>query len=236
MHVCVIGAGYLGLVTGVCLAHIGHQVICVDNNQETVKRMQAGQSPIVEPGLSELMQGAIADQRIEFTTDLAAGVIHGDILLIAGMSHEPIAEQDTHELENIAWRIGSHLQGDYKIIVNKLTQAQVTGNRLRMMVLDGMLEQQQALVPVGVNTDTTLNMVDFDVVSHPEFLRQGSAVHDMFNPDRIVLEGNSSRAIAVMQQLYAPIISREYAENKTLPTVPVLVTDLSFVGKQVICS
>ncbi len=236
MHVCVIGAGYMGLVTGVCLAHIGHHVICVDNNGETVQEMQSGQSPIVEPGLSELMQKAIADQRLQFTTNLSAGIAHGDILLITGMSSEPMAEQDTHGLETIAWRIGLHLKGDYKVIVNKLTQPQVADNRLRMMVLDGMLEQHQALPAIGIHTDTTLNMVDFDVISHPEFLRQGSAVHDMFNPDRIVLEGSSSRAISMVQKLYGPIISREYAEKKNLPTVPVLVTDLSYVGKPVIYS
>jgi len=96
MRVCVIGTGYVGLVTGVCLAHIGHQVICVDNNEEKVKLMQAGQSPIFEPGLSEIMQNAIQSQNIEFTTDIAKGVEHGEILFIAvGTPPLPTGESDT---------------------------------------------------------------------------------------------------------------------------------------------
>ena len=237
MRVCVIGAGYMGLVTGVCLAHIGHEVICVDNHGETVKLMRAGQSPIFEPGLSELMQAEIAAQRIKFTLDLATGIAHGDILFITtDTPHQPTTESDTRYVETIAWRIGTHLKGDYKVIVNKSTKPIGSGDRMRMMVLDGIAERQQALAPAGVSADTTLNMVDFDVVNHLEFLRSGSVVYDIFNPDRIVLEGNSSRAIALIQQLYAPIISREFAEDKSLPTVPVLVTDLSFVGKQTLCS
>ena len=237
MRVCVIGAGSMGLVTGVCLAHIGHEVICVDNHEEKVKLIQTGQPPIFEPGLSELLQMAIAAQRLEFTTDLAAGVVHGDILLItADTPPPPTDDSPTPYVEAIAQRIGTHLNGDYKVIVNKSTTPIDSDGRVRMRVLDGIAEQQQAMAPICVNTETTLNMVDFDVISHPESLRQGSAVHDMLNPDRIVLEGNSARAIAKMQQLYAPIISREFAADKSLPTVPVLVTNLSYVDEQILCS
>ncbi len=226
MRVCVIGTGYVGLVTGVCLAHIGHHVICVDNNEEKVKLMQSGQSPIFEPGLSELMQSAIQDQNIEFTTDLAAGVSHGEILFIAvGTPPLPTGESDTRYVEAVARGIGEHLNGGYKVVVNKSTVPIGSGDWVRMIVLDGIAERQKSLVTAGGGVSEL--DADFDVVSNPEFLREGSAVLDTFNPDRIVLGGNSSRAIAMMKELYAPIVSREFAEDKSLPTVPVVVTDLS---------
>lgn len=227
MRVCVIGTGYVGLVTGVCLAHIGHEVICVDNNEEKVKLMQAGQSPIFEPGLSELMQEAIQGQRIQFTTDLGAGVKHGDILFIAvGTPPLPTGESDTRYVEAVAKGIGEHLNGGYKVIVNKSTVPIGSGDWVRRIVLDGVAERQQALVGSGGGVATEIEAA-FDVVSNPEFLREGCAVYDTFNPDRIVLGSNNPRAIAMMKELYAPIVSREYAEDKSLPTVPVLVTDLS---------
>lgn len=227
MRVCVIGTGYVGLVTGVCLAHIGHDVICVDNNEEKVKLMQAGQSPIFEPGLSELMQESIQSERIHFTTDLAAGVTHGDILFIAvGTPPLPTGESDTRYVEAVARGIGEHLNGGYKVIVNKSTVPIGSGDWVRMIVLDGVAERQKALVAAGSSTITEI-AADFDLVSNPEFLREGSAVYDTFNPDRIVLGSSSQRAISMMKELYAPIVSREFAEEKSLPTVPVLVTDLS---------
>jgi UDPglucose 6-dehydrogenase len=228
MRVCVIGTGYVGLVTGVCLAHIGHQVICVDNNEEKVKLMQSGQSPIYEPGLSELMQQAIASQHIQFTSDLAAGVAHGDILFIAvGTPALPTGESDTRYVEAVAKGIGSHLNGGYKVIVNKSTVPIGSGDWVRMIVLDGVAERQKELVPAGGSIHPETISADFDVVSNPEFLREGSAVYDTFNPDRIVLGSNAPKAIAMMKELYAPIVSREFAADSSLPSVPVVVTDLS---------
>ena len=228
MRVCVIGTGYVGLVTGVCLAHIGHQVICVDNNEEKVKLMQAGQSPIFEPGLSELMQEAIQSQRIEFTADIAAGVEHGEVLFIAvGTPPLPTGESDTRYVEAVARSIGAHLNGGYKVIVNKSTVPIGSGDWVRMIVLDGILERQKTLVTAGGGNQSPEIHADFDVVSNPEFLREGCAIYDTFNPDRIVLGSNSPKAIAMMKELYAPIVSRESAENQLLPTVPVVVTDLS---------
>jgi UDPglucose 6-dehydrogenase len=227
MRVCVIGTGYVGLVTGVCLAHIGHHVICVDNNEEKVKLMQSGQSPIYEPGLSELMQGCITENRIEFTSDLAAGVQHGEVLFIAvGTPPLPTGESDTRYVEAVARGIGSHLTPDaYKVIVNKSTVPIGSGDWVRMIVLDGAVERQKSLVPSGGQLSPS--SLKFDVVSNPEFLREGSAVFDTFNPDRIVLGSNSDRAIAMMKDLYAPIVSRQFADNQSLPTVPVVVTDLN---------
>ncbi len=228
MRVCVIGTGYVGLVTGVCLAHIGHNVICVDNNEEKVKLMKSGQSPIFEPGLSELMQSSIQAGRIEFTTDLAAGVDHGEILFIAvGTPPLPTGESDTRYVEAVARGIGANLHKGYKVIVNKSTVPIGSGDWVRMIVLDGMAERQKTLVGAGGGSEAPAIEAQFDVVSNPEFLREGSAVYDTFNPDRIVLGSNSSRAIALMQELYTPIVERQYAEEKALPPVPVVVTDLS---------
>ncbi|MEH2000176.1 MAG: UDP-glucose/GDP-mannose dehydrogenase family protein [Nostoc sp.] len=231
MRVCVIGTGYVGLVTGACLAHIGHDVICVDNNEEKVKLMKSGQSPIFEPGLSEIIQSAIQTEKIHFTSDLAAGVSHGEILFIAvGTPPLPTGESDTRYVEAVARGIGENLNGGYKVIVNKSTVPIGSGDWVRMLVLDGIAERQKTLIPAGgVPSDDKLPEVaaQFDVISNPEFLREGSAVHDTFNPDRIVLGGNSQRAVALMQQLYAPIVERKYAEDQSLPPVPILATDLS---------
>lgn len=228
MRVCVIGTGYVGLVTGVCLAHVGHDVICVDNNEEKVKVMRGGQSPIFEPGLSELMQKAIESNRIQFTTDLAAGVEHGEILFIAvGTPPLPTGESDTRYVEAVARGIGSHLNGGYKVVVNKSTVPIGSGDWVRMIILDGVTERQKSLVAAGdVSSDSGFEPA-FDVVSNPEFLREGSAVFDTFNPDRIVLGSNSQKAIAMMKDLYAPIVSRQFADDQSLPTVPVVVTDLN---------
>ena len=215
MRVCVIGTGYVGLVTGVCLAQIGHHVICVDNNTAKVALMQSGESPIFEPGLTEIMHSAIKSGLLEFTADLAAGVNHGEILFIAvGTPALPTGESDTRYVEAVARGIGNHLNGSYKVIVNKSTVPIGSGDWVRRIVIDGVLERHEEIA-------------GFDVVSNPEFLREGSAVYDTFNPDRIVLGSNSQRAIDLMQQLYAPIIDRKFAADPSLPAVPVVVTDLS---------
>ena len=227
MRVCVIGTGYVGLVTGVCLSHIGHEVICIDNNAEKVKLMQSGQSPIFEPGLSELMQSSMEAGRLTFTTDLGAGVSHGDILFIAvGTPPLPTGESDTRYVEAVARGIGEHLNGGYKVIVNKSTVPIGSGDWVRMIVMDGMAERQQVPVGAGAPVDKP-ETPPFDVVSNPEFLREGSAVYDTFNPDRIVLGGSNPKAIAMMKELYEPIVERTFADDQDAPKVPILVTDLS---------
>ncbi|MBW4451146.1 MAG: UDP-glucose/GDP-mannose dehydrogenase family protein [Spirirestis rafaelensis WJT71-NPBG6] len=231
MRVCVIGTGYVGLVTGACLAHIGHQVICVDNNEEKVKLMKAGRSPIFEPGLSEIMQSAIESGNIEFTTDLGAGVTHGEILFIAvGTPPLPTGESDTRYVEAVARGIGTHLNGGYKVLVNKSTVPIGSGDWVRMIVVDGVAERQKVLVTAGgtSNGEAVLEKLPaFDVVSNPEFLREGSAVYDTFNPDRIVLGSNNPKAIAMMKELYAPIVERKFAADQSLPPVPIVVTDIN---------
>lgn len=231
MRVCVIGTGYVGLVTGVCLAHIGHEVICIDNNEEKVKLMKSGQSPIYEPGLSELMKSSTEAGKLEFSSDLAAGVSHGEILFIAvGTPALPTGESDTRYVEAVARGIGAHLNGGYKVIVNKSTVPIGSGDWVRRIVLDGVAERKKSLVTAGGGTVSEKGseiVADFDVVSNPEFLREGSAVYDTFNPDRIVLGSNSPKAIAMMKELYTPLVTREFAEDKSLPPVPVVETDLS---------
>ena len=223
MRVCVIGTGYVGLVTGVCLAHIGHQVICVDNNEEKVKLMKSGQSPIYEPGLSELMQSATEAGRLEFTADLGLGVKHGEILFVAvGTPPLPTGESDTRYVEAVARGIGAHLDSGFRVIVNKSTVPIGSGDWVRRIVLDGLADRQMSEEATGNGSD-----VNFEVISNPEFLREGSAIYDTFNPDRIVLGGNNEKAIAMMQELYLPIVDRKFSEDSSLPPVPVVVTDLS---------
>lgn len=230
MRVCVIGTGYVGLVTGVCLAHIGHDVMCIDVNEEKVKLMQSGQSPIFEPGLSELMKSSMAAGHLQFSTDLKQGVEHGEILFIAvGTPALPNGESDTRYVEAVAKGIGSHLNGGYKVIVNKSTVPIGSGDWVRMIVLDGVAEQQSVPVPAGGVPEVSHpeGIADFDVVSNPEFLREGSAIYDTFNPDRIVLGSNSPRAVEMMKDLYAPIVAGGYREQPGGEPVPVVVTDLS---------
>lgn len=226
MNVCVIGTGYVGLVTGVCLAHIGHQVMCIDNDAAKVALMQSGRSPIYEPGLDALMRSSMADQRLQFSTDLKAGVEHGEVLFIAvGTPALPTGESDTRAVEAVAHGIGCHLTGSYKVIVNKSTVPIGSGNWVRQIVLD-------ALSARNAGSDARALAQSFEVVSNPEFLREGSAVYDTFNPNRIVLGSSSQRAIATMQRLYGPLIRRQgadpdAAEGQDLTPVPVVVTDLA---------
>jgi UDPglucose 6-dehydrogenase len=224
MRVCTIGTGYVGLVTGACLAHIGHDVVCVDNNQAKVELMQSGQSPIYEPGLSEIMQSAMAAGKLRFTTDLAFGVEHGEILFIA-VGTPPLADGSTNTayVEAVAKGIGQHLNDSYKVIVNKSTVPIGSGDWVKMLVLDGVAEAHRQPLLVGARNSTEISQphVRFDVVSNPEFLREGSAIYDTLNPDRIVLGSNNQAAIDLMLELYAPIIQRENAQP-----VPVLTTDL----------
>jgi UDPglucose 6-dehydrogenase len=216
MRVCVIGTGYVGLVTGACLAYIGHDVICVDNNEEKVKLMKSGQSPIHEPGLPEVIAESIRQGKLEFTTDIAAGVDHGEILFIAvGTPSLADGRSDMRYVEAVARSIGESLTEGYRVIVNKSTVPIGSGDWVRMIVLDGMVGK------------SSIDQIQFDVVSNPEFLREGVAVFDTFNPDRIVVGSGSDRALKLMQELYTPIIDRSFAEDKTLPPVPVVVTDLN---------
>jgi UDPglucose 6-dehydrogenase len=127
----------------------------------------------------------------------------------------------------VARGIGAHLNGGYKVIVNKSTVPIGSGDWVRMLVMDGISERKKTLVGAGGPSVEESIEAQFDVVSNPEFLREGSAVYDTFNPDRIVLGSNNSQALKMMEALYAPIVERKFAEDASLPPVPVLETDLS---------
>ncbi|MBP0020856.1 MAG: UDP-glucose/GDP-mannose dehydrogenase family protein [Cyanobacteria bacterium SBLK] len=226
MRVCVIGTGYVGLVTGVCLSQIGHNVICIDNNEEKVKLMRSGQTPIYEPGLADLMTSCMKSERLEFSTDLGHGVSNSDILFIAvGTPALPTGDSDTRYVEAVARGIGSHLKEGYKVIVNKSTVPIGSGDWVRMIVLDGITERKKE---EGESNPEDIK-AEFDVVSNPEFLREGSAVFDTFNPDRIVLGSNNQKALDMMAELYQPLVERTFGEEeyKNLPPVPVVMTDLN---------
>ena len=165
-----------------------------------------------------MMQSGMVGGKLSFTTDLAAGVQHGEILFIAvGTPPLPNGASDTRYVEAVAKGIGEHLNGGYKVIVNKSTVPIGSGDWVKMLVLDGVTQgsKQPALVGGG-SVATSQPAVRFDVVSNPEFLREGSAVYDTLNPDRIVLGSDSQYAIELMQELYAPIVNREYAEDHNL--------------------
>jgi len=216
MRVCVIGTGYVGLVTGACLAYIGHHVICIDNHETKIALMQSGKSPIYEPGLSAIIQSTIQSGKLEFTQDFKVGINHGQVLFIAVDTPPlPKGESDNGYIETVACQIGAHLQNGYKVIVNKSTVPVGSGDWVQQLILDQLAQNQEEVT------------AEFDLVSNPEFLREGLAVYDTFHPDRIILGSNSERAIAVMQELYAPIIERQIAADSTLPPVNVLVTDLN---------
>lgn len=216
MKVCVIGTGYVGLVTGVCLAHMGNQVTCVDSNEAKVRLLQSGQSPIHEPGLPEILQTVLAKSKIDFTTDIAAGIEEGEIIFIAvGTPSLPDGQTDLRYLEAVARSLGKHIDSKYRVIVNKSTVPIGSGDWVRMIILDGMKAAGNVHQP------------NFDIISNPEFLREGAAVFDTFNPDRIVLGGNSQTALTKMQSLYQGIIDRTYGDDPTLPPVPVVITDIN---------
>lgn len=219
MDVCVIGTGYVGLVTGACLAHIGHHVVCVDNNAEKVWRMRSGQEPICEPGLREMMQATMDAGRLSLTADLGSGVRHGDILFITvGTPLLPTGESDTRYVEAVARGIGKHLNGQFKIIANQSTVPVGSGAWVRQLILEE-LENRQDI--------ESENSTNFAVVSNPEFLREGSAIYDTFNPERIVLGSDCPEAIARMRDLYAPIVARQFGRGLGLPPVPTIETDLA---------
>ncbi|WP_040897270.1 UDP-glucose/GDP-mannose dehydrogenase family protein [Xenococcus sp. PCC 7305] len=221
MRVCVIGTGYVGLVTGVCLAHIGHQVICVDNNKEKIALMQSGESPIYEPGLEEIMRSTMVAGKLNFTKNINNAIANSQILFIAvGTPALPTGDSDIRYVEAVARSIGLAISGEYKVIVNKSTVPIGSGDWVRQIINSEIVKRQLDNIP------------QFDVVSNPEFLREGSAIHDTFNPDRIVIGGSSDQAISLMKELYQPIVDRkipaiDFLGQLSPQTVPLVMTDLN---------
>ena len=188
MNICVVGTGYVGLVTGAVFADLGNDVVCVDNDRAKVEALKAGRMPIYEPGLEEMVARNAGDQRLTFTTDLGAGVRHGDVIFIAvGTPPKATGETDLSHVEAVAAEIGRCMER-YKVVVNKSTVPVGTGELVREVIVRHQPRP-----------------VEFDVVSNPEFLREGSAIEDTLRPDRIVIGAPTQQVAMTLVELYAPI-------------------------------
>ena len=188
MHIGVIGTGYVGLVTGACFAEFGVFVTCVDKDTKKIKSLKDGHVPFYEPGLEELVQRNIKEGRLAFSTDIADAVRSSLVIFIAvGTPPRGDGSADLRYIEEVAKEIASNLDG-YKVIVTKSTVPVGTGDRIRKIVSKNLKEQ-----------------VDFDIVSNPEFLREGSAIEDFMRPNRVIIGANSQQAVAIMSDLYKPL-------------------------------
>jgi UDPglucose 6-dehydrogenase len=198
MKLTIIGTGYVGLVTGTCFAEVGHHVICVDNDSAKVKMLQAGGIPIYEPGLEELVKKNVAAGRLSFSNVTAEGVQKSDVIFIAVPTPpQPDGSVDLSYIEKVARDIAAAMTS-YKIVVDKSTVPVKTGEK----------------VSETIKRYCKAN-VDFDVVSNPEFLREGFAVGDLMKPDRVVIGVRSQRPVAAMNEIYTPF------------NAPIIVTDIN---------
>jgi len=198
MKLTLIGTGYVGLVTGTCFAEVGHHVVCVDNDAAKVKLLQSGGIPIYEPGLEELVKRNAAAGRLTFTDSTAEGVQKSDVIFIAVPTPpQPDGSVDLSFIERVARDIAAAMTS-YKIVVDKSTVPVMTGEKVT--------ETIKRYCPAKV---------EFDVVSNPEFLREGFAVGDLIKPDRIVIGTRSQRPVAAMKEVYTPF------------NAPIIVTDIN---------
>jgi UDPglucose 6-dehydrogenase len=187
MKLSIIGTGYVGLVTGTCFAEVGHHVICVDNNADKVKMLQAGGIPIYEPGLEELVKKNVAAGRLKFTASTAEGVQQSDVIFIAVPTPPQVdGSVDLSYIERVARDIAAAMTS-YKIVVDKSTVPVKTGEKVAETIKRYCAAK-----------------VEFDVVSNPEFLREGFAVGDLMKPDRVVIGVASQRPAAAMKEIYTP--------------------------------
>jgi UDPglucose 6-dehydrogenase len=233
MKVTVHGTGYVGLVTGACLAEAGNHVTCVDIDQGKVAMLERGEIPIYEPGLEAIVRRNHAAGRLLFTTDVAAGVRYGELQFIAvGTPKNEDGSADLRHVLAVATSIGEHMD-DYKVIVDKSTVPVGTADRVRETVA-GVLARR------GVDTP-------FDVVSNPEFLKEGAAVGDFMKPDRIIVGTESPRATELLRQLYEPFSRNhdklivmdvrsaeltKYAANVMLATKISLMNELANIAER----
>jgi UDPglucose 6-dehydrogenase len=198
MKLTIIGTGYVGLVTGTCFAEVGHHVICVDNDAAKVKLLQGGGIPIYEPKLQELVQKNVAQGRLSFTNSTAEGVEKSDVIFIAVPTPpQPDGSVDLSFIERVARDIAAAMTS-YKVVVDKSTVPVKTGERVSETIKRYCKAK-----------------VDFDVVSNPEFLREGFAVDDLMKPDRVVIGVRSPRPVTAMKEIYTPF------------KAPIIVTDIA---------
>ncbi|QSR88041.1 UDP-glucose dehydrogenase family protein [Methylacidiphilum caldifontis] len=198
MKIAIIGSGYVGLTTGACFADVGHEVICVDNDAKKIKMLREGQIPIYEPGLEEIVKKNLARGFLHFTESIAEGVEKSLVIFIA-VPTPPLEDGsvDMTYIERVARQIAAVLK-EYRVIVDKSTVPVKTGEKVYQTI-----------------KRYNSHNIDFDVVSNPEFLREGVAVHDLLHPDRVVIGATSDRAINIMKELYSPF------------KAPILITDLN---------
>lgn len=209
MRVTVIGTGYVGTVTGACLAYLGHRVTCVDTDLSKIEKLRLGQPPIYEPGLEELI--ALARERggINFETDLECAVRESDVIFIA-VGTPPLASGESNlvYLESAARGIGAAMDPSrFRVVVNKSTVPIGCGNLVETLVREGILESHPHLS----------DSIAFGVASNPEFLREGSAIHDSLYPDRIVVGADDPTTVIMLRQLYGPLIEQQFDEPAFAP-------------------
>jgi len=221
MKIAVIGTGYVGLVTGTCLAETGNEVICVDIDAEKVAKMQNGKVPIYEPHLDVLFDRNIKAGRLNFSTSLDEGLAHGDIIFLALPTPEDEdGSADLSYVLNVSEEIGKKIK-EYKVIVDKSTVPVGTADRVHQVIAKNAV-------------------CDFDVVSNPEFLREGFAVDDFLKPERIIVGSSSERATALIQKLYGPfvrsgnpiiVMDEESAELTKYAANSFLATKITFMNE-----
>ena len=226
MRVSIFGTGYVGLVTGTCLAEVGHDVLCVDVDAGKVERLHQGIIPIYEPGLEPMVKANHAAGRLDFTTDAARAVAHGEVVFIAvGTPPDEDGSADLQYVLQVARTIGEHLEAP-AIVVDKSTVPVGTADRVRATIAE-------ALAARGAD-------IAFDVVSNPEFLKEGAAVEDCMRPDRIVLGVDDPRAAEKLKRLYAPfnrnhdrfvVMDVRSAELTKYAANAMLATKISFMNE-----
>ncbi len=226
MRVTIFGTGYVGLVTGTCLAEVGHEVVCVDIDVAKIEGLRRGIIPIYEPGLEPMVKANHAGGRLNFTTDAAAAIAHGDVIFIAvGTPPDEDGSADLQYVLAVAKTIGTHLQRP-AVIVDKSTVPVGTADKVGATIAAAMAER-------GAD-------VAYDVVSNPEFLKEGAAVEDCMRPDRIVIGANSAVAVEKLKRLYAPfnrnherivVMDVRSAELTKYAANAMLATKISFMNE-----
>ena len=190
MRITIFGSGYVGLVTGACMAETGNHVVCVDIDERKIERLKAGDIPIYEPGLEDYVERNVEAGRLEFTADIEKGVDHGLFQFIAvGTPPDEDGSADLQHVLAVAGSIGEHMR-DYRIIINKSTVPVGTADKVRERVSSVLAERKLDL--------------EFDVVSNPEFLKEGAAINDFMKPDRIIVGTNNPRTTELLRVLYEP--------------------------------
>jgi UDPglucose 6-dehydrogenase len=233
VKISVVGTGYVGLVTGACLAHVGNEVVCVDIDAQKIQMLQQGVIPIHEPDLENIVTQGIHNATLSFTTCLEEGIAHAEIIFIAvGTPPDEDGSADLSYVLSVARQIGKHMSAS-TIVVNKSTVPVGTARRVRETIQEELNRREVSLI--------------FDIVSNPEFLKEGAAVQDFLKPDRVVIGTDSNKARERMQQLYAPfnrnhdrvlfmdVPSAEltkYAANVMLATRISLMNELSNIAEQ----